>query len=166
MRADDDVAGAPGRVAVTVRIDRPDGTVTEILWDDSGQVTTTRTGVAADAGARSVAGFDAGGSFLLDEQPEHEERETNPYGAVVERSRHRDGTVVERSYDGEANLRRVRVTGAWGAQSLEVRPDGSRTLRWRTAGLRGARSWDAGGAPTSSLVELVPDGLAEHTWDF
>jgi YD repeat-containing protein len=152
-------------VRTTVRIDRPDGSVTEVVWDDSGRVTTTRLGAGGDVQARAVGAFDESGSFLLDEPAGPTERSTNPFGALVERSRHADGTVVERAYDADARLRRVRVAGAWGSQALEVRPDGSRVLRWRSAGLRGVRRWDAAAA-TTSTVEVAPDDLGEGTWEF
>jgi YD repeat-containing protein len=153
------------RVRTTVRIDRPDGTTTEIAWDDSGQVTTTHFGDDGDVRTRTVAAFDTNGSFPLDDAPEHVVRDSNPFGAAVERAHHRDGTVVERAYDAEANLRRVRVAGAWGSQALELRPDGSRSLRWHAAGLHGVRHWGAAGT-TAARVERVADDLAEHTWDF
>jgi YD repeat-containing protein len=154
------------QVRITMRIDRPDGTSVETAWDDSGQVTTTHLGAGGEVRARTVSAFDVHGSFSLDDVPEQVVRDTNPFGAAVERVRHRDGTVIERAYDAEATLRRVRVAGAWGAQALELRPDGSRSLRWHTAGLRGARHWDAAGTTTAAVTELVTDDLTEHTWDF
>jgi YD repeat-containing protein len=154
------------RVCTTVRLDRPDGNATEIEWDDSGRVTTTHYSADGEPLTRAVVEFDAHGSFLLDEAPQQVARDTNPYGSTVERARYPDGTVVERSYDGEANLRRVRVAGPWGSQALELRTDGSRSLRWHTARLRGHRHWDAAGATTTSTVELTDDDLAEGTWDF
>ena len=91
-------------------------------------------------------------------KPATVEERTNAFGSAVERAEYADGTTVECTFDFDARLRGVLVEGVWGSQVMELWPDGSRSLAWATAGLRGSRRWDSAGGCTVS-VEVAPRRL-------
>ena len=90
-------------------------------------------------------------------EPIETESLVNAYGASIERIDYGEGLVVERSYDDDTRLREVSVSGPWGRQTMAVRADDRRTLRWEAAPLVGTESWDDGGPRTPQTVSYAGD---------
>ncbi len=144
-------------IDVTTRVTAADGSVVQHSWDDSGAIRTRRWTGSGDEEPERIGGFGRDGSYGFGEEPDRVDRSANPYGGSVERAHYDDGTVVEHRFDDDVRLDRVRVHGLWGSQEMDLRPDGSRSLTWRTGGLGGRRTWDASGNESSSVHEVEPD---------
>lgn len=150
-------------VRSTLVVEQADGSRLEVVWDDTGRVQSRRVD-AAGTTAEEVREFDHDGAFVVDREPVRVEQERDLYGSLTERATYDDGSCVEQRWDADVRLRRVRVEGLWGSQTMELWPDGSRALRWNLAGLCGTRRWDATGADESS-VEFGPGGSGYGSGD-
>lgn len=146
------------RISAIVRMGHPDGTSVEYDWDDSGRVSTRRSGPGAGAVEEELATFGGEGEFVTGSEPLRVEQRTDLYGSVVETSVYGDDTTVAHTYDSNVRLRRVEVSGPWGHQTMELWPDGGRSLRWAVGGLRGTRNWDAAGTSRSAFEVAAPAG--------
>lgn len=148
MAIDPDHALHDATVRSTLVIEQADGSRLEVLWDDTGRVRHRRIDPDGTA-TEEVQAFDADGAFVIDRRPVRVEQRRDLYGSLIERATYDDGSCVEQRWDADVRLRHVRVEGLWGAQTMELRPDGSRALRWHLARVHGTRRWDAAGADES-----------------
>jgi hypothetical protein len=147
-------SGVP-ELTTSMRVERPDGTVLEVVREGSGRFATSWYGADGELSRRlsgdhldsgDVAVTESGpGSEPVSFAPRSVTRELNPYGLTVERLQYGDGIAVERCFDDDVRLCRVVVRAPWGHQELEVHADGSRSMSWGTALHHGNQSWDAAG---------------------
>lgn len=86
---------------------------------------------------------DASGA-VQEVSPDSTTQKINVYGTTIEQTQY-EGLDTERVFDDDGRLRSVSMRGDWGEQTLDLRPDGSRTSRWETPLHRGTETWDAGG---------------------
>jgi hypothetical protein len=162
--------GQPG-TTTTCRVDRPDGTSTEVVRHDDGDITVTRAdpdGVTVETvvveleatGMVTVTSVDPDGTrTVLD--PASSQRQVNPYGTTIDEVVHDGLVTMANTFDDEGNFRSVTMRGDWGEQTLDLRPDGARTLRWTTPFHHGTRSWDSWGKPESYEVTFS-DGTSHR----
>jgi len=157
----------------TLTIEKPDGSVTEVVRHDSGRVTTRRTGRDGVVGTTYEVAIETAGvatvvRYRWDEQPQvlspdSIRTSTNAYGSTVEALDYPGGTSVENTFDDDGNLRSVVMKGDWGEQTTELRPDGGRTLRWMTTLHHGSQTWDAGGRLMH--YELTCSDDSRYRWE-
>ncbi len=137
----------------TMRVDRPDGTTTEIVWPDLGRTIIThraedgaparRYDVALETSGEATVRSAVGDGAAEPIEPTSTTAASNPYGSTLEEHDY-DGIVrVIHGFDDEGRFRSTSVEGAWGRQDLEVRPDLGRTLSWSCPLHHGKASWNA-----------------------
>lgn len=164
---------APSGTTTTVRVDRSDGTATEVVWRDLGDVAITRIGRDGEpveryeidlpsTGDVSVRRARAGGAAEPIE-PTATDGVTNPFGTTVERHEYDGVVTVSHTFDDEGRFRSVSVEGNWGHHDLEIRPDGRRRLTWSSTAHRGEATWDASGRLTR-YEAIFPDGTSQR-WE-
>ncbi len=150
----------------SIRAECPDGTVVEYVreidgrivrlrWDAEGSVVDRVAVLVAPDGGCAVSTVAADGVPSGPVEPDAVATLTNAFGLLVEQAEFRPGLVVEHAFDDDTRLREVTVRGPWGAQTTELRADGSRTVRWRTPLLEGEETWDAAGVRSSWEVTGV-----------
>lgn len=160
-------------VRTSIRVECPDGSAVEYVREDDGRIVRLRTDaaggvvdrvavvVAADGGC-TVTSVESDGVPTGPVEPEAAATRTNAYGLLVEQADYGAGLVVAHAFDDDTRLREVTVHGPWGAQTTELRSDGSRTVRWHTPLLEGEETWDAAGIRSSWQVTCV--GGTTHRW--
>ncbi|MCU0274289.1 MAG: hypothetical protein MUE34_13750 [Acidimicrobiales bacterium] len=159
-------------VRTSIRAECPDGTAVEYVREDDGRIVRLRwdpTGAVLDRvavlvapdGGCTVTRIESDGVPTGPVDPEAVATRTNAYGLLVEQARYGSGLVVEHAFDDETRLREVTVRGPWGAQTTELRADGSRTVRWHTPLLEGQETWDATGIRSSWEVTCVDVSLTD-----
>ena len=156
---------------VTLRLDRPDGTVDLIVREPSGRITATRQDHLGTLTDQVVGEFDEGRGYVMHRvgaaggepvlvEPTSTDSRVSVYGMAVERAEYPGAVVVERHFDDDGRLREVQVQWGWGEQTLVLRTDGSRSMRWRTPLEHGEQSWDASGTMTRGDVQLYDGTVA------
>lgn len=139
-RGCDDLRSVEG----SVRCVQSDGSAIELSWESSGRFSLVEVG--PDGTREDAAAFDPSGELRFTGLPAAAtETWTNAYGTSVEREEH-PYFVVERSYDDNARPFRTTVAGDWGELVVELRTDGSRSVRWSVAAIDVEQVTDAGGA--------------------
>lgn len=157
----------------TIRVDRPDGTVMEIIWHDLGHTTITYQAADGEPVRRYGIAIEPDGQIIVDravgngpaEAMESTSTSTlrNPYGATIEEHDY-DGVVsVKYGFDDEGRLRTASLAGMWGRQDLELHADLGRSLSWSCPFHRGKSSWNAWGTLDHYRVSFV-DG-SSIKWD-
>jgi hypothetical protein len=157
----------------TMRVDRPDGTATEIVWRDLGRTTIAGFGsdgtpirryeVALRPDGRVIVcrGEGAGPTESID--PSSTTTRRNPYGSTLEEHDFDGVVTVVHGFDDEGRLRTISMEGAWGRQDLELDPDLGPSLTWACPLHRGEGSWNAWGTLDHYQV-AYPDG-SSYRWD-
>lgn len=157
----------------TIRVDRPDGTATEVVHHDDARVSITRIEKGGAVAARFLVEIQATGDTTFrhgaaDEpltlaSPSSTERHVNPYGTTIERADYEGVVSVANTFDDEGRFRSVSLQGDWGEQKLELWPDGARTVAWESPLHHGKQSWDAGGQ--LDHYEVTFSDTTSYRWD-
>ena len=157
----------------TLRVHRPDGSITETVRHDDGGITTTRIGADDEIVARLAIEVQPSGAVTVTEittdgrsvavDPSSTESQFNPFGSEVERLEFEGLLSVANTFTDDGELRSVSMRGEWGDQDLEVRPDGARTLAWAGPLQQGTANWDATGRVDHYQV-TYPDRTS-YRWD-
>lgn len=148
--------GSPFRgTTTTLRVERPDGTATEVVHRDIGHITVTRFAAGRAEVARYVITIDVGGVVTVGEAgpdgtvaalaASSTQTGTNPYGTTIEELVYDGIGSVASTFDDEGRFRAVSVRGDWGRHDLELRPDESRTTTWTNPLHHGVASWTSFG---------------------
>ncbi len=157
----------------TMRVDRPDGTSDSIVWHDVDRTTIEHLAADGTCLRRHRVDHEADGRVVVrrsvDGEPERilDPSETsvlrNPYGSTTET--HDYGGLIEVSYgfDNDGSFRTAAVTAPWGRQDVEIRPDGSRIVRWSCPLHDGEARWDAAGRLVRYQVSYADGSSTE--WD-
>jgi len=135
------------------RVEKPEGSVLEILWKDDGRVAVTNV-VGAERveittfelgsdGTPRVLRVDGSGCKLP--QPVLIARTMNPYGVSLEDVDAGDLGTVRYQVGDNGRCDRVSIEGRWGRQTLDLHADGGRRLTWWTQFHQGHEVWDAAG---------------------
>lgn len=148
-------AGPQRGTTTTIRVDRPDGTATELVHQDDARISITRFEHGGAVAGRFLIEVQPTGDTIVRYGPADEapavasptstERHSNPYGTTVEQADYHGVVSVVNTFDDEGRFRSVTLRGDWGEQQLELRPDGARTMTWDSLLHRGTKSWNAGG---------------------
>ena len=163
-------------VRTTVRLDLPDGSALTLEHDDTPTVAWSRVGPDGRVVDRIEAEISAVGECTVtcrtDDrtapapcEPVASATGVNAFGVSLERAEYADGTEVEQCFDHDARLRDVTVRGWWGHQTLSLRPDGGRTLRWQNPLARGSRTWDSAGTDIGQTVAFSDGTTARWVHD-
>lgn len=139
----------------TFRVERPDGTASEVVRYDGGRITIGRIGCDQQAAGRFTIEPDPEGNVTVTEtgadgaervlEPDDVEKHINPYGLTNHRATYAGLTTVTTTYDDDGRRRSVSMSGDWGEQALEVRPDGARIMTWTTSVHHGTESRNSSG---------------------
>lgn len=157
----------------TLRVDRPDGSVTETVRYHDGRIITTRIGSDTKVVARLVIDVHHSGTVTVTDEtrdgeaepvtPNSIESRVNPYGTEIEQLEYTGLLSVSNTFDDDGELRSVSMRGEWGEQDLELWTDGARRMTWGNPLQHGAANWDAGGSLDHYQVTFSDD--TRYRWD-
>ena len=169
-----DIAEYMPSMVTTLRVERPDGSATEVAFDDDGSVTSTRfrrdgaidsrvlAEVSATGGGVVVTQHDASGEVKV-VAPVSRQQQINPYGAIMEHADYDVDLAIESTFNDDGDLWLVGMNASWGEQEVELRPDGARIVRWKTILHEGSKHWNASGHLDHFEVSY-PD-RSSYRWD-
>ncbi len=156
-----------------LRVDRPDGTSTEIVWHDLGRSTIAYLAEDGSSVRRYGVIIEPDGEVTVTRAVGDEPDQTigptstatlrNPYGATVEEYDYGGVVHVEYGFDDEGRFRTALVKDPWGRQDLELHPDLGRTLSWSCPLHHGKGSWNAWG--TLDHYEVSFGDGSSMQWD-